>query len=1519
MQSYLKYTLITISLAAAPAMAEYYLYTPIPVETTVEVINLGSVVPGTQISRYVAIKNTSSEAGVPTITTTAPLEVNDVSCQNNSTAPGQFCYVKISTTMPNSALSQSFNVHINNQNKRYDIKATLGKSTFLQLNPSTIDFGAVSLGGTAQRALTLVNTSSEDIDISTLKVPTGIATEGCDTVPSLGQCTLNLTWVPKTGGALSKSITYSNNIVGYVSGYSQSGTLQWNQSTLAANGSIGEWVSITGGLTNIGDGSLNISKLETSTPNVKVVHTNCDTSLESKSSCQFELQALIQDQAYAAQLRATTADSSSSVQVQVSPKTINKVLTAYTDKATLTADNLHIDTTSLILQNNGQASINVSNIESSTPNILIKNKNNCIGALLPKQECTLSVEYKPSSPFPSQAKLTITSDANEPETFVNLTLEHQYSKWLSSQSSLQYGINYVPVEKPLSTILTNVGNTPSKPSLTSGFLKLSGCTTLVAPGESCEITATYKTTTPHTLTDSVLIQDPLAKSILSVPAIGTAILPPNSALAINTSSCTSALVGQTSQCQTLLTNATSQTITLSNFRSEKHNDALISNNCANSLAPGAQCVISFSKTYNQVDSLPEKVVFEAEGELYSTTGVYQYTPYVLDIKVSAPAVGVNTEGTGQISITNKSALSLKDATHSIAGPFYDQQNTCSSTLMPNVPCTITFKYKSTQSGTLTGEYTLTSSLANDTAPISVDIYTPTLSITAPAGIPPYIAGYSNSGILRRITNNTASNVSIKLPLSAGVNTPTKFSATGSEVFNSLRENSTVATTADTISLSAFTQPGWISNVKGCVQNITLSPGMSCDYLENPEIIGLDASYGLQSRTVNNTHYIQTSIGPVKVPSIVEIKTPSAIILPYDKVVYPGTVPDIQVEATNPTSDDITLSVSGYQVQANIPIYKGNSCGALNTLPANKTCILTFQNTKKFSIAGSQWMKVSDVPLSKYKIWWGTSAVLNSASLLNADIVLTNGTTNSDWTEAVVQAQVPQSDASATQVFTNTGTLAITLTKDVAISPLAPNTGFEIVSSQCKAGTVLLPNESCSVGVKFNAPTLLDTGKATRLRAEYTPKGSSTAQYKDSDNITLTVKALTEYTTSPIGNALCPWTFVMDNQGRMICASLQAQQKSATCTSTSYSDCALALMEPMPLGAWTTNEAKVNDVLPGWYASHAFSSTPRAIPELHSTYSGNYTSGLNQKSISLTNVSIHNNQVLFAYGSNAWYAKSGTASTSQGFTSEIFKVNADTYQHTKQLTLINNLRIDELAGQSTVGGGEVQAGSQGYWLKNSAPTLKNGMYTFSGSTVNWRYFTYAGANTANVSSATHTEILRSLTYGSVNTIDKSDDSLIGWIMPTDNATLQSPQAYRITPSGQIQYISIAELPFKVQYNGRVYTPKFGPSSGYVDAPSFQTEIKNGIALRAFTLGPNTYLPSQAVDSTHQGIDTSNKVYYFAVDLNSAKPSFILVKIDTYTGVNGSFKTSHLAHEYDGNLYFNDGTMLKWQDIQKMIRP
>jgi hypothetical protein len=283
-----------------------------------------------------------------------------------------------------------------------------------------------------------------------------------------------------------------------------------------------------------------------------------------------------------------------------------------------------------------------------------------------------------------------------------------------SPNLLQYAVQAVGSSSAAQTVLLrNMGSAAlAIASLTTSgdFAQTNDCAGSVPAAGNCTFSVTFAPTATGVRSGSITLQDNAAGSphVITLSGSGTG---PVAALTPASLTFSTQLVGTSSAAQALtLTNNGNAALSISGLQTS--GDFAQTNNCPASLAVSSNCTINLTftptaaSTRNGTLSLTDNMPNTPQTVALSGTG-YVDTVTVTPASLSFASQTLNTASTAQaVTVTNPGAHATTISSVAVAGNFA-QTNNCPTTLASTSSCTINVTFTPTASGIRTGTLTIT--------------------------------------------------------------------------------------------------------------------------------------------------------------------------------------------------------------------------------------------------------------------------------------------------------------------------------------------------------------------------------------------------------------------------------------------------------------------------------------------------------------------------------------------------------------------------------------------------------------------------------------------------------------------------------------------------------------------------------------------------------------------------------------------------------------------------------------------
>jgi len=413
----------------------------------------------------------------------------------------------------------------------------------IEISPSSVSFGNVTMGQSATKTVTLTNTGTEALSVSGIAVAgAGFTASGPHLPISLaaGQSTsISAVFKPTAGAADTGTITITSNAAGSPSLVALSGTGTTGATAAAltatpnsiAFGSVavGSEATQTIHLENTGGESASISKLTISGSGVSLSGLTAPMTLAAGQTANLTVTYKpVAAGTLTASLSITSNAADPSVVVGINATATLSTLSA--TPASVSFGNVVVgsDTTQTIrLQNIGTSQVTISSITPSVSSIAISGVTLPVN-LAPGASATLTAAYKPTAAGSVAGKITVTSNAVGSPTIVDLsaTAAAASVQLTPSASSLSFGSVTLGSSGASQVTVKSTGNTNasiSKVAITgTGFvLASSAASVILDPSQTESYTVNFDPKATGSVSGTLTITSNAANSPLNIALSGT--------------------------------------------------------------------------------------------------------------------------------------------------------------------------------------------------------------------------------------------------------------------------------------------------------------------------------------------------------------------------------------------------------------------------------------------------------------------------------------------------------------------------------------------------------------------------------------------------------------------------------------------------------------------------------------------------------------------------------------------------------------------------------------------------------------------------------------------------------------------------------------------------------------------------------------------------------------------------------------------------------------------------------------
>jgi hypothetical protein len=886
-------------------------------------------------------------------------------------------------------------------------------------------FGAVQVGDTVSRAVTLANTGVGPLTISSKGVTgtdyrVGAAgTDTCGASLAVGaSCSFPVDFTPsvtgaRPGAASATTGAGSLNVNFDGAGASQAATL----SDIAfGKQDVGQGADKTATLVNTGIGALTLTVPSASSVtgnNFTFVSTTCGTSLAKGDQCTVTVH-------YAP---SAPADDLGSLKIATGAGTLAASLSGTGQQAVLgfapaslpAFDKVQVgqtaDSEQVTLTNSGNVA--AAALSLSAPAGFSVTASTCGTTLAAGSSCAFKVRFAPTAAQAYSGTLKASADA--PSSPASLNLAGTGAAQAASLTSIVFGSRAAGSTTDLTATLSNTGvgplavTAPTASSVTgTGFTFVSSnCPASVAVNGSCTVTVRFAPTDGSTYSGTLSVDTGGGNKSVGLSGQGL-----QGVAATNPSSLAFAplQVGDTSAARTVtLTNNGNTTLAVSGISiADGATDFAQSNDCA-AIPAGGHCTINVNFTPSAAGSRTGSLAILHDGAGVTTvtlsgTGAAQAATLSAP-SFAATAVGASSTATATLTNTGIGALAVTaPTTSSVTGTdFSFVSTTCGASVAAGASCTTTVKFSPTSTAARTGTLSIGTGAGNQNANLSATGQQAILSF-APATLPAFgnvQVGQSTDSATVTLTNS-GNITAASLTLSP----PSGYSLVGSTCGTSLAASASC-------SFKVRFAPSAVQTYSGNLTATADAPSTSAT-------LAVSGAGVAQSATLSTPSFAATAVGASSTATATLTNT--------------GVGP---LSVTTPTAASVTGSDFALaSTTCGTSLAAGNSCSVT----------LTFAPAAMGTRTGSLVI--------------GTGAGSQSAALSGTgqQAILAISPTS---TAAFGNVQVGQTADSALMTLSNSGNVAAT---SLAFAMPA---GYSLSGSTC--GTSVAAGGNCSITVRF-APT-----------------------------------------------------------------------------------------------------------------------------------------------------------------------------------------------------------------------------------------------------------------------------------------------------------------------------------------------------------------------------------------------------------------------------------------------------------------
>jgi Abnormal spindle-like microcephaly-assoc'd, ASPM-SPD-2-Hydin/Protein of unknown function (DUF1573) len=410
----------------------------------------------------------------------------------------------------------------------------------LQANPTTVSFGNVAVGSNATQKVTLTNTGTTSVQISTMALTgAGVSVSGIAfpvTLAASASTSFNVVFAPTASAAMTGSVSITSNASGSplvvpVSGTGVQGGLSISSSSYAFGSVVdGQTKSQNFTLTNTGTASLTISQLSMTGTGFSISGLTTPATLTAGASTSLS----------AVFAPTTGGNFSGSISISSnapnSPATISLTGTGVASSVTLSASPTSVSfgsvnagsssTSSVKLTNSGNSNLTISQVTVSAKDVTDSGLTLPV-TLTPGQSQTMSVKFSPTAAETVNGNITVTSSqgANAVITVSGTGLQAGISL---TPSSASFGNVTVGAANSQTIQISNTGNatlTITQASVTGTGFSTAGLSLPLSinPGQTSTFNAEFQPAAAGSASGSISLVSNAAGSPTGISLTGTGI------------------------------------------------------------------------------------------------------------------------------------------------------------------------------------------------------------------------------------------------------------------------------------------------------------------------------------------------------------------------------------------------------------------------------------------------------------------------------------------------------------------------------------------------------------------------------------------------------------------------------------------------------------------------------------------------------------------------------------------------------------------------------------------------------------------------------------------------------------------------------------------------------------------------------------------------------------------------------------------------------------------------------------
>jgi Protein of unknown function (DUF1573)/Abnormal spindle-like microcephaly-assoc'd, ASPM-SPD-2-Hydin len=445
---------------------------------------------------------------------------------------------------PLSAASASGNITItstaSNPTLTIPVTGTGVTQGTLGSNPTSLNFGSVTVGNNQSLSETLTNTGGSSVTISQAAVSgTGFSLSGIATPLTLtaGQsATFTVKFAPLSAASASGNVTVTSNASNPTLSIPLTGTglalgaLGSNPTSLSfGNVIVGSNQSLSETVTNTGGSSVTISQASISGTGFSLSGITAPVTLTAGQSATFSVKFAPQSAASASgNVTITSTASNPTLTIPVTGTGVTQG-TLGSNPTSLSFGNVIVGSNQSLSEtvtNTGGSSVTISQASISGTGFSLSGITAPV-TLTAGQSASFSVAFAPQSAASASGNVTLTSTASNPTLTIPLSGTGVTQGTLGSNpASLSFGSVTVGSSQSLSETVTNTGGssvTISQASISGTGFSLSGITAplTLAAGQSASFSVAFAPQSAASASGNVTLTSTASNPTLIIPLSGT--------------------------------------------------------------------------------------------------------------------------------------------------------------------------------------------------------------------------------------------------------------------------------------------------------------------------------------------------------------------------------------------------------------------------------------------------------------------------------------------------------------------------------------------------------------------------------------------------------------------------------------------------------------------------------------------------------------------------------------------------------------------------------------------------------------------------------------------------------------------------------------------------------------------------------------------------------------------------------------------------------------------------------------